>query len=460
MSHTSPTSTSARSPPASDERNAPASAANFSRASTKSLVWGSAASSLAIMRFAVNAGNPVSNATSRRSSANRPVVASCFGLCATRIGPNFCSMSATTRSTSRASASRSPWFSITQVAAASLSASGACASDPLRRFVDRQPVARDEPRLLDLRRRGDDDQAGEAGLRAVLDEQRRFVEHDARARVRTRRDRRRTRRGDPRMRDATEVRARGRIGERDRAQPLAIELAVGREDRGAEPRDQLGERRLPGLDDLPREQVRIDDGRTALRQHARHRALARRDPAGQPDHVHRHERCLPCGAAAAVASPRMLGKVLASLAALALVALLVRERAAGAARRDWTGQRRVRDVPSQGARGLAGDPPRADARSVCRRAPSRAASRATGRARRPRGLRSRSRSAARRATAPARRYAPDDVMRDPPGRAGRSASRTCRHQKRAPRCARSATHAPTRGTPFDPDRQPVHPVKP
>ena len=60
------------------------------------------------------------------------------------------------------------------------------------------------------------------------------------------------------MRDPAEVARARRIGECDRAEPLAIELAVGRQDRGAEPRDQLGERRLARLDDLAREQIGVD----------------------------------------------------------------------------------------------------------------------------------------------------------------------------------------------------------
>jgi hypothetical protein len=125
-------------------------------------------------------------------------------------------------------------------------------------------------------------------MRPVLDEQRRLVEHDVRAGIGPRGDLLRARGGDPRVRDAAEVGARGLVGEGDRREPLAVELAVGGEDRRAEPRDQLRERRLTRLDDLARELIGVDHGGAALREHARDGALARRDAPGQPDHVHRH----------------------------------------------------------------------------------------------------------------------------------------------------------------------------
>ena len=122
----------------------------------------------------------------------------------------------------------------------------------------------------------------------VLDEQRGLVEHDVRAGIGPRGDRVRARGGDPRMGDAAEVGARGLVGECDRREPLAVELAIGGEDRCAEPRDQLRKRRLARLDDLARELIGIDHGRAALREHPCDGALARRDAPGQPDHVHRH----------------------------------------------------------------------------------------------------------------------------------------------------------------------------
>ncbi len=60
------------------------------------------------------------------------------------------------------------------------------------------------------------------------------------------------------------------------------------QDRGPEPRDQLGERGLPRRDHLAGELVGVDDGGTARDQQLRHRALARGNATRQPDHVRRH----------------------------------------------------------------------------------------------------------------------------------------------------------------------------
>jgi hypothetical protein len=68
-----------------------------------------------------------------------------------------------------------------------------------------------------------------------------------------------------------------------------IRGSVGGEDRGAEPGDQLGERRLAGLDDLARELIGVDHGRAAGDERLRHGGLSRGDPAGQSDHVNGHE---------------------------------------------------------------------------------------------------------------------------------------------------------------------------
>ena len=90
------------------------------------------------------------------------------------------------------------------------------------------------------------------------------------------------------MRDAPEVAARRFVSERDRTEPLAVKLAVGRQDRCPEARDQLGEGRLPRLDDSPRQLVCIDHGGPPLDEELGHSALAGRDTAGQTDHVRRH----------------------------------------------------------------------------------------------------------------------------------------------------------------------------
>jgi hypothetical protein len=77
-------------------------------------------------------------------------------------------------------------------------------------------------------------------------------------------------------------RARGRIGEHPRAERLAIERAVGREDVGAEPHQQLGQRRLPRHHHRARELIGVDDRGAAGAQERRHRALAAGDPTGEP----------------------------------------------------------------------------------------------------------------------------------------------------------------------------------
>jgi len=64
------------------------------------------------------------------------------------------------------------------------------------------------------------------------------------------------------VRQSLQIRARLRVGEHDLAQGRTIEVPVGRENRGAEPLDQPLERGLPGLDDLARHLVAIEDRHT------------------------------------------------------------------------------------------------------------------------------------------------------------------------------------------------------
>ena len=121
-------------------------AANLSRASTKSFVSGSAARSFAIIRFAVNAGKPVTSATLVARERDAGPSRACARAAVRGSGRTAPRSSATTRSTSRASAVEVAVFSITQVAAASLSASGSLRGDPRARVVGVRPIARDQPR--------------------------------------------------------------------------------------------------------------------------------------------------------------------------------------------------------------------------------------------------------------------------------------------------------------------------
>jgi len=81
---------------------------------------------------------------------------------------------------------------------------------------------------------------------------------------------------------------RSRVAKPGRAGPLPVERSVGGEDRGTEPRDELGESRLARLDDLACEEVGVDDRGAALDEETRDGTLARCDPASQPYDVCRH----------------------------------------------------------------------------------------------------------------------------------------------------------------------------
>jgi hypothetical protein len=90
------------------------------------------------------------------------------------------------------------------------------------------------------------------------------------------------------VRDPVEIAAGVLVAECERAEALAVERPVGGEDRRAKPRDELAERRLPRLDNLAREEVRVDDRSATLDEQTRDGTLARCDPARKPDDVRRH----------------------------------------------------------------------------------------------------------------------------------------------------------------------------
>ena len=157
----------------------------------------------------------------------------------------------------------------------------------------------------------------------------------------------------------------------------------------------------------------------------------------------------------------MLGKALASLAALSVVAVLatalLAERVAGAARRDWTGS----------AACGACHPKELAAWQATRHAmtrdrfPTRPESRClachgTGEA--PAGPTIAVEVGCEACHGAGAGYAPDDVMRDPPVARALGLAELSTPKARAALCAQCHGR-PTRGTPFDPTR-PVHPVKP
>jgi hypothetical protein len=86
-------------------------------------------------------------------------------------------------------------------------------------------------------------------------------------------------RPDGRMHDLLQISARDRISKDDLGKACPIEPAVDEHLR-AKSIDNGRQARSSWLDDLPRENVRIDDDRTACRQLSRDQAFARRDAAG------------------------------------------------------------------------------------------------------------------------------------------------------------------------------------
>jgi hypothetical protein len=86
-------------------------------------------------------------------------------------------------------------------------------------------------------------------------------------------------RPDCRMHDPLQISARDRISKDDLGKACSIEPAVD-EHPGAESIENCRQPRSSWLDDLPRENVCVDDDRTACRQLSRDQALAGRDAAG------------------------------------------------------------------------------------------------------------------------------------------------------------------------------------
>src|SRR3954454_20433455 len=92
------------------------------------------------------------------------------------------------------------------------------------------------------------------------------------------------------MDDRLERRPPFGIGEHDPSQRTAVERAVAGEDARPELLDDGREPRRTGGHDLAGERVGVDHDHSELAQDARHRALARRDPAGEP---YPHDDMLP-----------------------------------------------------------------------------------------------------------------------------------------------------------------------
>jgi hypothetical protein len=88
------------------------------------------------------------------------------------------------------------------------------------------------------------------------------------------------------MRDRFEVLLAPVVDERLLGERGPIQGAVGVEDVGTEPLDELLQRGRSRLDHLARDQVGVHDGRAACREQRRHRRLPRPDPAREPHHEH------------------------------------------------------------------------------------------------------------------------------------------------------------------------------
>ncbi len=88
------------------------------------------------------------------------------------------------------------------------------------------------------------------------------------------------------MHDRIELRARRRVGEYERGDGLAIELAVRSNHGRAEGPCDLGEALGIFCDDLARETVGVDDGKPDLAKARCDRALSRRDAARETEEMH------------------------------------------------------------------------------------------------------------------------------------------------------------------------------
>jgi hypothetical protein len=91
---------------------------------------------------------------------------------------------------------------------------------------------------------------------------------------------------DRRVRDRFEVPSGLVVDERLLRQRRPVERAVGLQDVGAEPLDELLQRLGPGLDDLPRDEVGVDHERAPGAQQVGDGGLPRTDAARQADHEH------------------------------------------------------------------------------------------------------------------------------------------------------------------------------
>ena len=355
-----------------------------------------------------------------------------------RIGPCFASISATTRSTCAGERVEIAVVVDHPRRGRELVGERRLRGDPRARVVEREPVACDEPRLLDLGRRRHHDQPGEPGVRAILDEQRRLVEHDA-----ARRHRRHAAiaralaaaiRGCViRPRSARAAGSR----ERDRAEPLAIELAIGR--RGSRRRTARRARRAPA-GRARRPGARADRHRSRPRR-AR-RAAAR--PCSFPTRSRRSTRSRAPSRRFRYHGRRDAGVAFARGECVSVgLALVVSSppRRSRASQRDWTGSAACGTCHPAELAAWQATPHAHDARAVRGAAPGRAASRVTAPARRRPGRRSRSRSAARRVTAPAPRTPRTTSCAIDRSRS-RSASSTSSTPEAARRgCARAVTRA-------------------
>ena len=145
--------------------------------------------------------------------------------------------------------------------------------------------ARDRPRHLCLGQRGHDHDDIAVAVRAHLDQQR-IDEHDDVVGVEVRLDPVGDHAPDLRVDDRLEIAQRLAVGEDDRGEPCAVELAVGSHDLIAEPLDHGGQRPVPGADGIARERVGVQIDGAVRGEQAGDGRLAGADPAGQTDQQH------------------------------------------------------------------------------------------------------------------------------------------------------------------------------
>src|SRR5258708_27308529 len=129
----------------------------------------------------------------------------------------------------------------------------------------------------------DDEDALEAVLAPALEEQGDVHDHQRRRRFQGGHDLLGDAGADTRMGDRLETAAAGLVAEDDGTEGGAIEAAVRREHGGAELRGDLRQRRHARLDDLPGEQVGVDDRRAPGAEQVGDCALSRGDAAGEAD---------------------------------------------------------------------------------------------------------------------------------------------------------------------------------